>query len=108
MKKQIKKTYVTGAIVLSGVLLCAPISVNAKMNVHTRLSTTEKKKETTVTLYGKAYDWGSVVITESGVEYNIVDPPEFEDGTDVYIVVDKSTNQVIYIDEYKLTKEIKK
>lgn len=88
-----KKNLVCG-VLLGVIIVGASVRVvNAENN------SVVVSEEKTQVLYGYTQEYGSVVVTDEGNEYFVVDAPEFEDGTRVYIEVNSDTNEVTYIDE---------
>ena len=55
--------------------------------------------ESAITIHGKVYDWGSTFISNDGEVYTIQDPPEYEEGTEVYIVLNTFTNTILGVYE---------
>jgi len=56
-------------------------------------------------VHAKAYEYGTVAVDKAGNQYNLIDPPEYAEGTNVIIVLaslgtkDRSDDVIVYIDE---------
>ena len=70
-------------------------SVFAMTVAVTEIKATEPEEQKYIVRYGTTYERGSVIVTEDGNEWTLIDAPEYENGTEVRVLFDSNETQNI-------------